>query len=100
MLLLSYQTEIKLKNLFFIKADMSKDERKVESLLLQERWKLIQQGANRKHISIRKTEIFVGKLLHAKVVDQKLVQCRSQTDTIDTNLSPSASEMEQILFLD
>ena len=45
-----------------IKADMSKDERKIESMLLQERWRLIQQGTNRKYITIRKNEIFVGKL--------------------------------------
>ena len=88
----------KVKKPIIIKADMSKDERKVESVLLQERWKLIQKGTNRKHISIRKKEIFVGKLLHAKVVDQKLVQCRCQTGTTDTVSSPSNSveaEMDQ-----
>ena len=51
---------------------MTKDERKVESILLQERWKLIQQGTSRKHISKRRSEIYVGKLLHAKVIDQSL----------------------------
>ena len=40
----------------------------------------------------------MGKLLHAKVVDQKLVQCKSQAVTTDTVSSPSDSaetEMDQ-----
>jgi len=77
---------------------MSKDERKVESVLLQEHWKLIQQGTNHKHISIRKNEIFVGKLLHAKVVDQKLAQCRSQavsTDNVSSLSNSVETEMDQ-----
>jgi len=60
---------------------MSKDERKVESILLQEQWRLIQQGTNRKNITIRKSEILVGKLLHA---DQKLVY-RSPVNTNDNS---------------
>jgi len=73
----------------------SKDERKVESMLLQERWRLIQQGTNRKNITIRKSEILVGKLLHAKVIDQKLVY-RSPVNTNDNSNSVSAeAEMDQ-----
>ena len=88
----------KVKKLIIIKADMSKDERKVGSILLQERWKLIQRGTNRKHNSIRKNEIFVGKLLHAKVVNQKLVQCKSQavsTDTVSSPFDSAETEMDQ-----
>ena len=76
---------------------MIKDERKVESILLQERWKLIQQGTSRKHISIRRSEMYVGKLLHAKVIDQKPILCRSPEETTDTNSASSTSseaEME------
>jgi len=62
---LSNKNKVKKPIIIIIKADMSKDERKVESVLLQEHWKLIQQSTNRKHISIRKN---VGKLLHAKVL--------------------------------
>ena len=40
----------KIERPMVIKADMSKEERKVESLLLQEHWKLIQQGTSHKHI--------------------------------------------------
>jgi len=76
---------------------MTKDERKVESILLQKRWKLIQQATSRKHITIRRSEIYVGKLLYAKVIDQKLVLYRSPEETTDTNSASSTSteaEME------
>ena len=85
----------KVKKPIIIKADMSEDERKVELALLQECWKLIQQGTNRKHISIRKNEIFVAKLLHAKVVSQKLVQCRSQANTVSSPSNSAETEMDQ-----
>jgi len=52
---------------------MTKDEKKVESILLQECWKLIQKGTSHKHITIWRSEIYVDKLLRAKVIDQKLV---------------------------
>ena len=85
----------KIKKPVIIKPDMSKDERKVESMLLQERWRLIQQGTNRKNITIRKSEILVGKLLHAKVIDQKLVY-RSPGNTSNNSNSASAeAEMDQ-----
>jgi len=80
-----------------IKADMTKDERKVESMLLQERWKLIEQGTNCKHITIRRSEIFVNKLLYAKATNQKLVLYRSPPNTSDSNSASSTSaeaEME------
>jgi len=87
----------KIKRPVVIKADVTKDERKVESILLQERWKLIQQGTSRKHITIWRSEIYVGKLLHAKVIDQKLVLYRSPEEITDTNSASSTSaeaEME------
>ena len=76
---------------------MTKDERKVESMLLQERWKLIQQGTSRKHISIRRSEMFVNKLLYAKVTNQKLVLYRSPPNTSDGNsgsFTSAEAEME------
>jgi len=74
---------------------MSKDERKVESMLLQEHRKLIQQATNRKNITIWKSEILVGKLLHAKAIDQKLVY-RSPVSTNDNrdSVPPVSAEAE------
>ena len=85
----------KINSPIVIKADMSKEERMVESLLLQERWKLIQQGTSRKHITIRRSEMYVGKLLHAKVTNLKLVLCKSPANTTNANPASSTSmEME------
>ena len=81
-----------------IKADMSKHERKVESMLLQEHRKLIQQGTNRKDITIRKNEISVGKLLYGKVIDQKFVRRVLQVNTTEHSPTLSISvdtEMDQ-----
>ena len=75
----------KVKKPVVIKADTTKDERKVESMLLQEHWKLIQQGTSHKHITIRRSEMFVNKLLYVKVTDQKLVLYRSPPNTSDSN---------------
>ena len=82
----------KVKKPIVIKAEY---KRKVESMLLQEHWKLIQQGTIRKHIAIQRAEKFVGKLLYAKVIDQKL---RSLANTNDY-IAPSTSgetDMEQV----
>jgi len=42
-----------------IKPDMTREERHIESLLLKERWTLIQNGIERKFIKIRSNKIFV-----------------------------------------
>ena len=86
----------KVKKPVVVKAE---DERKVESILLQEWWKFIQQGTSRKHISIRRSEMYMGKLLHAKVIDKKLILCKSPEETTDTNSASSISaeaEMEHV----
>lgn len=55
-----------------IKPDLSPQERLCESLLLKERWKLIQGGTDRKQIKIRKTRLIVSDKVHAEVVDNEL----------------------------
>ena len=49
-----------------IKHDLSKEERQLESLLLRERRRLIDDGFERKHIRIRGTKLF----LHSKLIGQ------------------------------
>ena len=46
---------------------MSQAERFTESLLLKERWRLIQSGTNRKSIRIQSTNIYVDDKLHGRV---------------------------------
>ena len=40
-----------------IKQDLTKEERLIESILLRERWNLVQNGTDRKFIKIRNTDI-------------------------------------------
>ena len=66
----------KRKNLshpFSIKPDMSPDQRLQESVLMRERWSLIQSGTSRNHIRIRGNSMYVRGKLHGWVLDFKLV---------------------------
>ena len=56
-----------------IKPDMNPEERQIESLLLKERWSLIQKDINRKVIKIRGNRIFVNNKLHGEVKNRNLV---------------------------
>ena len=49
-----------LKAPLFIKQDLSSEEKKLDSILMNERWKLIQAGHNHKSIKIRKNSIFLN----------------------------------------
>ena len=67
----------KRKNLFHpysIKPDMSPDQRLNESILLKERWSLIQSGVSRSHIRIRGNSIYVLGKLHGRVLNHKFVR--------------------------
>ena len=55
-----------------IKPDLSPQERLCESLLLKERWKLIQAGTDRRHIKIRRSSLIVSGKVHAEVVNNIL----------------------------
>ena len=46
---------------------MSPHERKCESLLLHERWSLLQSGVPREHIKIRGSRLYVRKKLYGQV---------------------------------
>lgn len=52
-----------------VKPDQSPEERKVEAILLQERWRLIESGVDRPSIKLRKSSIFVSGRLHGKVIN-------------------------------
>ena len=48
---------------------MSPEEKSIESLLLKERWSLIQSGHHRKQIKLSGNQIFVNGQLHGKVIN-------------------------------
>ena len=53
---------------------MSPDQRLNESILLKERWSLIQSGVSRSHIRIRGNSIYVLGKLHGRVLNHKFVR--------------------------
>ena len=55
-----------------IKPDLSPNERKIEAILLQERWKLIQSGIGKKSIKLRGSTILVNNRCHGKVINMAL----------------------------
>ena len=70
-----------------IKPDMSLTERHTESVLLKERWSLIQAGCDRKKIKIRSSKIFVNNKLHGEVINSVLVL--SQPSSQETQMDSS-----------
>ena len=68
---------------FFIKPDLSRFERFLQSILMQERWKLIQSGVSRKSIRIRGNSLFVSSKLHGRVTESKFEHASAGTDTPD-----------------
>ena len=56
---------------FTLKPDMSHSQRIRESILLKERWRLLQKVVARKSIRIREESLFVNNQLHGRVVNRK-----------------------------
>ena len=81
-----------------IKPDMSHAERTTESVLMKERWRLIQSGIDRKTIRIQSTNIYVNNKLHGKACNSSFVPSptpnTSNPSEITTDL-PSDVIMDQ-----
>ena len=54
---------------FFVKPDLSPEERLRDSILLKERWKLIEAGTMRNEIKIRKNCLYVKGTLYGKLIN-------------------------------
>ena len=61
-----------------IKPDLSPEDRKADTILLKERWRLISSGHDRKSIKIRGSFIFANNNLHDKVTSFTLSRASSQ----------------------
>jgi len=57
---------------FIIKPDLSPAKRAIESVVLKERYSLIQTGVNRNQIKLRNNRIFVNGKLHGEVFNRVL----------------------------
>ena len=67
-----------------VKPDMSPEQRNIESKLLRERYKLIQQGISCKNIKIRNTQLYVNNQLHGQVKDSifQLASVTGQSNSV------------------
>ena len=72
-----------------IKPDMSPHERKIESLLLKERWSLIQSGVPRESIKIRGHRLLIRNKLHGQVTmsGSDISFCRHTSCSVAENSS-------------
>lgn len=61
-----------------IKADMSKETRVNQAVLLRERWSLIQSGIEKKDIKIRASKLLVKGSLHGHVQDSIFIPASAQ----------------------
>lgn len=68
-----------------IKADLTKKERAIESLLLKERWALIQSGVIRKNIKIRGNVILVHNKKHGIATETAFMYCSREEITSEAN---------------
>jgi len=66
----------------YIKPDLSPEERAKESILLKERWGLIQKGAERKQIKLRNGALFVDNQL---MVVSRVLSLLEQSTTLHSN---------------
>ena len=73
---------------YVIKPFLSKKERHIESLLLNERWRLIQSGTAREDIRLSKTSLFVNGELYATVTNTGL----SKVNLLSPSLASDSSE--------
>ena len=78
----------KISQPIIIKPDLSKEDRDIQSILLRERWNLIQTGVGRRLIKIRNNQIYVNNQLFGHVQGDKFFHSDSSSSC---NQSPRSS---------
>ena len=61
---------------------MTPEQRHTESILLKERWALIQKNTERKAIKIRGSRLFLNNKLYGEVKNSSFVRDQSQTSEV------------------
>ena len=64
-----------------VKADMNKEERLQEQLLLKEHWGLITSGTDRKHIKIRGNKLLVNNKIYGEIINSSYIRNQTQTSS-------------------
>lgn len=83
-----------LSSSFTIRADLSKEASFKKSVLMKERWALIESGINRKSIKVTSSSIFVHDKLHGKLDSNNIIQlvdCVNGPNEVPTNPSVNAT---------
>ena len=77
-----------------VKPDMNREERHRESILLKERWSLMNTGTDKKHIKIRGTKLFVKDRLYGEITDSVFVnKNENATEVLSPSNNNSAMEL-------
>ena len=84
-----------LPNNISIKPDMSQAKRTIESLLMKERWRLIQTGIDHKSIKIQAANIYVNNKLHGKVCNSSFA-LSSELSSNNNSTLPNSSQQSPI----
>lgn len=74
-----------------VRRDLSPEDRALRSILLKERWKLIESGTDRGKIRIRNSSLFVDGEVFGTVVDSTFTVAVPDSDISDLGPSPSRS---------
>ena len=85
---------------FFIKPDRSCSERVQASILMRERWHLIQSGLDRKNIRIRGDSLYVNRKLHGRVSNSKFELSSAGSDTSCLSQPNSPKHVTSIVLQD
>ena len=74
-----------------VKPDMTKDKRDIESKLLSQRWNLIQDGADRKSIRIRRNQLFINNQLYGQIINSEFVKSSHEGQATNSSDKPNVS---------
>ena len=85
---------------YFIRPDLSRSERFQQSLLMQERWNLIQSGVSRKSIRIKGNSLYVSNKLHGRVSNSKFEHASASSETPDLSQPDSPRPTSPIVHHD
>ena len=85
-----------LPNNISIKPDMSQAECTTESLLMKERWRLIQTGIDCKSIKIQAANIYVNNKLYGKVCNSSFTLSSEMSSANNNSTLPNSSQQSPI----
>ena len=81
-----------------IKPDLNQEDRQCESLLLGERWRLIQSGVDRKLIKIKSSAIYVQGRKHGQVLNNSFQYTNLHNQQNNPNTAQTLKTMTQHPF--